>query len=294
MGDFFRNINYFVGEVRTIIRLNGISSILSVLSLSMIFLIAMIALSGWWISTDVVKALHEEAEISVYYDLTANTEIADLKKKIKSIKGVKGVFSIDAKKAYEQMEAFLEEDAEILSNFEENPFDPYLEVEIQIQELQPILVEIEKLPSVNYVRDNQTVLDKLQKIAQLIRVIGIGIAVAVSVSTFIITSHIIREGVHSHRNQINTLELLGAPDWFIRFPFVFEGVLITTTAGILASVGFVIFKSQLYKTLSEVVSFVSNLTLSWNMETLLAGMLLISFLMGLMASVVGLKMVKEK
>lgn len=295
MRDFVKNMGYFLSEVRTIFSLNGFSSVLSIVSLILIFFVALLAVSGWWVSSDLVKALQNEAEISVYYSAALNEKaIETLQKSIRSIDGVKSVTPVKAEEAYDKMSKILGQDAKVLSNFEKNPFEAYFEVNIELEKLDTILKAVEKTADVEYVRDNQTILEKLSRVANAVTILGIVIAAAVSASTFIITSHIIREGVHSHRDQINTLKLLGAPDWFINTPFILEGVLLTLASGIVSSVLFAVFASRFERLILDAVLFTPHTDGSAIIQILAVGMMLSSAAMGFAASLFGLKMVQTK
>lgn len=295
MGDFLRNIGYFLSEVKTIFVLNGFSSALSMVSLTLIFFVVLLAVSGWQVSTDLVNSLQNQAEISVYYgDSISGSSVEGLEKSIRSIDGVKNVTAVTAKEAYGNMSQILGPDASVLSNFEQNPFDGYLEVNIAIDKLAPILKAVEKTAGVDYVRDNQTVLEKLRNIANVVTTLGIIIAIAVSASTFIITSHIIREGVHSHRDQINTLKLLGAPDWFIYSPFIIEGVLLTTVSGVASGALYGVFVNRFDRFVSDSIPFLPAVNIAAIVQSSVIGMLIASAIMGFGASVFGLRMVQTK
>lgn len=294
MADFIRNSGYFLSEVRVIFSLNRASSMLSVLSLTLIFFILLLAVTGWRTTAILVQALEEEAEISVYYpqDLSVNA-IDALQGAITSVEGVQGVRLVKAEEAYQRMSQVLGPEAEILTNFETNPFEAYYEVSIDLARLSSILKAVEALPNVTYVRDNQTVLDKLSRIAGGITALGIAVVAAVGVSTFIITAHIIREGVHSHRDQINTLKLLGAPDWFVEAPFIWEGVMLTVLSSTFASGTFMFFMTRYGSLLRDTVQFFPAVDTAGIMSSTILGLLIASFLMGLSSSWFGLKMIKQ-
>lgn len=295
MADFIRNSGYFLREAKTIFSLNRISSVLSVLSLTLIFFILLLAVTGWRTTAILVQALEEEAEISVYYpqDLSGNA-IDALQGAITSVEGVQGVRLVKAEEAYQRMSQVLGPEAEILTNFETNPFEAYYEVSIDLPRLSSILKAVEALPDVTYVRDNQTVLDKLSRIAGGITALGIAVVAAVGVSTFIITAHIIREGVHSHRDQINTLKLLGAPDWFVEAPFIWEGVLVTFLASLAAGGGFLLFLRSFNSYLMDTVQFFPAMDVSGVIWEGVLGLIAISILVSIAASYFGLKMVNKK
>lgn len=295
MTDSIKNMGYFLGEVKTIFKLNLFSGILSVISLIMIFFVLQLALAGWWVSTAMVSALKEEAEVSVYYSASITKDaLQTLKTSIAAVDGVKTVTPVSADAAYSRMSEIMGSEAKVLSSFDKNPFEAYLEVGIALEKLEGIPGAIGKLPNVEYVRDNRTVLEKLNRIIGAVTALGTLIAAAVSIATFIITSHIIREGVHSHREQIGTLKLLGAPDTFINAPFLIEGVLLTLTSGSISSILFAAVFHRIDRFLSEALPFLPSAGTDSVLQGTVAGIMGLALLMGVAASRFGLMMVKEK
>lgn len=295
MGKLLKNTGYFLREVRTIFFLNGFSGVLSAVSLTMIYFIALLGLTGWLVSAGLVEALRNEAEISVY-TASALDEAGDkaLTDEIQAVEGVMTVQRVSAEVSYERMSVILGPDAEILTHFDDNPFEAYYEVGIALEKLPGILEAIAALPQVEYVRDNKTILDKLEAITHAVSGLGIGIAAAVLVSTFIITSHIIREGVHAHRDQINTLKLLGAPDGFINGPFLLEGTLLSLAAGILSCVAYLLMARQFEGLLGDLLPFLPQMGLEGVRRGLLMGILPVSAGLGYAASLFGLRMVRMR
>jgi len=297
MSKLLSNLGYVLQEVKTILRLNGISSLLSLVSLTLIFFVAILAMSSWKISTSLVQALEREAEISVYYDAarveSGDLDLSSLISKIESADGTLITLPISAEDAYTQMSVILGQDAVVLNHFDENPFEPYLEVGIDLNKLSEVIDEIQGLDGVVYVRDNQTVLEKVASIAGVVSGIGIFVAIAVGLATLMVTSHIIREGVHSNREQIMTLKLLGAPNGFIYQPYVMGGVLLTTMAGLLAAGLFMWFLTVVSTDLAEVITFLPPVNTDRMISVTLWGAVAASFVLGLAASLLGLSMIRN-
>ncbi|MFO7636919.1 MAG: permease-like cell division protein FtsX [Clostridia bacterium] len=295
MRNFTRNTGYFLGEVKTIFFLNGLSGILSILSLVFIFFIALLALSGWWISTDLVNALKKEAEISIYYQQDLEEQsLAELEAALLAIEGITSVRHVTAEEAYDMMTGILGQEAGILSNFEENPFEAYYEMRIELGRLESILPQVKDMNHVTYIRDNQDILGKLRTIAQVVTALGIVVVLAVGATTFIITSHIIREGIHSHSAHIVTLKLFGAPGWFVNLPFVLEGLLLSFIAGLLSIGMFFIFVHRFSLLLSGTLTFLPFINMARIQSVLSLGVLTTGLLMGFLASLFSLKLVRKK
>jgi cell division transport system permease protein len=237
MKNVFYNAGYFLREAKTIVRLNLMSNIFSLLSTGLIFFILAMVISGWWISNQVVEAIQGEAEINVYFSEGIDDSGAiKLAEGIKGIDGVRAARLVDETEAYSKMEEILGKEARVLEYFDENPFSSFIEVKIQVEEINPILKELENIRGIEHVRDNREVLERISGISGALRVLGLLVVTAVGVSTMVIISHIIRMGIYENREQINTLRLMGAPEAFIGFPFLLEGLLLTLAGGTLASV----------------------------------------------------------
>ena len=69
----FKNSAYFLGEVKTILKINGLSTLLSLASLVLIFFVTLLTLTGWWLSQEVIEGIKNEAEVSVYFKTDLNS-----------------------------------------------------------------------------------------------------------------------------------------------------------------------------------------------------------------------------
>ncbi len=163
-------------------------------------------------------------------------EAQRLTERINDIAGVKEARLVGEDEAYGRMEEILGKEARVLKYFDDNPFSPFIEVKIQIEEIDPILKELKFMTGIEHVRDNREVLERISSIAGILKVVGYMVVAAVGISTTVIISHIIRMGIYDNREQINTLRLMGAPEAFISIPFLLEGLMLTLAGGALASV----------------------------------------------------------
>jgi len=238
MKTIFANIGYFLKEVQTMIRMNLLSNALTIVSTGLIFFILAMILSGWWVSSHVVEVVQGDAEINVYLDekvVNTNTAVSrQIVERIKALEGVREARVVDKDEAYQRMAEILGKEASVLNKFGDNPFSSFIELKINLAEIDPVLEKLNHLVGVEQVRDNRDVLDRLRHIAGVMRIVGLLVVAAVGISTLVIISHIIRLGISNNSEQIRTLRLLGAPEHFIAFPFVLEGLLLSLGGGLLA------------------------------------------------------------
>ncbi len=121
----------------------------------------------------------------------------------------------------------LGKEAHVLEYFDDNPFTSFIEVKIHMGEVDQILKDIDKLEGIQYIRDNRQIINRLENIVNILKILGSLLITAVSISTIIVISHIIRQGIYNNKEEITTLELLGAQNSFVGFPFLLEGVMLT-------------------------------------------------------------------
>jgi len=236
MKNYINNTGYFIRETKTMIQLNLVSNIFSVFSISLIFFILTTIISAWWISSEVVNVIQDEAEISIYFDENIkSSQAVELVGKVKNIDGVKDAILVDENEAYDRMVEILGKEARVLEFFDDNPFSSFIEVKINLEEMNKVLEKLDIMTDIDHIRDNREVLDRISNISEVLRILGYLVIAAAGISTVVIISHIIKMGIYNGKEQINTLRLLGAPEFFIAFPYLLEGMLLTLCGGILAT-----------------------------------------------------------
>lgn len=289
MRSISKNIGYFLKETATIIKVNILSNFFSLLSTALIFFIVAMVISGWWTGSQVIRALQEEAEINVYYTEAMSSEgISKLTEEIEAIEGVRDISLVDQSEAYGRMKDILGKEAQVLEFFDDNPFSPFIEVRIDMQEMDEILAKLQIIPDIEHVRDNREVLGRLQDIARVLKLLGYLLITAVAVSTLVIIAHIIRQGIYNNREQIETMRLLGAPEGFIAIPFLLSGLLITIGGGILASILSGLAINYLYVSMTGPLPFIPLPPKDGMMAGVTVLIMLLSMVLGAIGSAFGL------
>jgi len=88
---------------------------------------------------------------------------------------------------------------------------------------------VDKTTATDYNRD---VINKLHTIINIIEGVGAAIALILLVISVVIIMNTIRTAVYARRTEIEIMKLVGATDWFVRWPFILEGML----GGLLAAI----------------------------------------------------------
>lgn len=117
----------------------------------------------------------------------------------------------------------------ILSEFKESPFPSSIEVEFKHEGYTldtKILAFVKDIEKLHIVESKQVNIDWARKIIafkKFISVVGVFLSlILIFVSVFIIFN-VIKINIFYRKEEINVLKLVGATDWYIKFPFVLEG-----------------------------------------------------------------------
>lgn len=295
MRNIFNNRGYFIKEAVTALRINLMSNIFSILSIGLIFFLLTMVASGWWASSKVVDAIQGEAEISVYFkDGIKDASVYEMLNKIKAVDGVREVKLVDENEAYDRMVKILGKEASVLKYLEDNPFSSFIEVKIHIEKMDSVLEKVQTIADIEQVRDNREVLERLKNLSGMLKLIGYVFVIAVSTCTLLIVSHIIRMGIYNSREQINTLRLLGAPEYFIALPFFLDGLIMTISGGMLCLLMAVGSVKSIYSRMTGPLPFIPLPSLDQLIWGNIVLIIFISITLGVIGSFIGMKTAKEK
>lgn len=289
MKNQLKNTGYFFVEAVRVIRMNRLSNLFSFMGTVLILFVLGLVVSGWRISSRLVMMLKEEAEISAYFnEQTDDSKARELVNQIRIIDGVGEAQLINADEAQRRMEKILGEEAHILALFDESPFEDYIEIHIHLDKMDDVLEEVKKLEGVDYVRDNREILGQMEAAADIIETLGLIVLAAVSITTLVIVSHMIRQGIYQNREHIYTLKLLGAPDAFIGFPYLLVGLLLTLAGGGVASLLIATLLNQALALMGGMLTFIplpsGNELIFWPVLVIMG----ISIILGIIGSLSGL------
>ncbi|MDD4680284.1 MAG: permease-like cell division protein FtsX [Clostridia bacterium] len=291
-----KNLGYFIKETAKIIRKNFISNLFSFIGTVLILFLLGFVISGWIISEKLVQMLRQEAEISAYFtEETDPDKQSELVNTVKDIEGVWNVKLVDTQEAHLKMEEILGEEAQILELFDHNPFEAFLEISIDLDRTDFVLDQVASLNGIDFIRDNREILEKMQGITQGIELLAYMIIAAVSITTLVIISNMIRQGIYQNKEHIYTLRLLGAPSRFIGFPFFLVGMLLSFGGGVIATVLTILLINRGYGQIGEMLPFIHLPPKEELCRVSLTVVMVISIILGISGSIMGLSSAnKEK
>ncbi|MGQ9824418.1 MAG: permease-like cell division protein FtsX, partial [Desulfotomaculales bacterium] len=215
---------YYLREAFVSIRRNGWLSLASVGTVTVSLFILGCSLLLVMNANKFAETLEDMLEISVFLDANVTGEqIRNLNEKIRSLPGVAEVEFIPKEQALAKLKESI--GADKLEGLDFNPLPDAFRVKVSDPQLVPRLAgEITGLPGVEQVRYGQGLVEKLLAVTRGIRIAGWVTMVVLGCAAIFLISTTIRVSVFSRRHEIGIMKLLGATNWFIRVPFLLEGL----------------------------------------------------------------------
>jgi cell division transport system permease protein len=89
-------------------------------------------------------------------------------------------------------------------------------------------------PAIDEVRNREEDTNKILSATRVVKITMALLAVLLCVASILLIANTIRLSLYARRREVEVMKLVGATDWFIRWPFVLEGVLVGAIGGVLA------------------------------------------------------------
>jgi cell division transport system permease protein len=89
-------------------------------------------------------------------------------------------------------------------------------------------------PAMDEVKNRKDDTDKILSATRVVKLMMGVLATLLILASVLLVSNTIRLSLFSRRREVEVMKLVGATDWFIRWPFVIEGVILGALGGVLA------------------------------------------------------------
>lgn len=186
--------------------------------------------------TDAVK---DQVEIVVYIDdLADDKTLGDLENQLATHPNVEAIRYVSSEehmgRLQRQLGGMLEGyesglDNPLLASYEVRTWEP--------ESVVPLAEEFENYPGVSAVFYGQGYVENLFAVTGVMQMVGLALMVGLSITAVFLISHTIKLTVMMRKREITIMKYVGATNWFIRWPFVLEGLLMGFAGAALPMIG---------------------------------------------------------
>jgi len=212
----------------------------------------------------IIAQIKEKIDISVYVKPETTSETMEkIKDKLVELPEVQAVSIVSKEDAMEQFRERHENDPVLLESLEivgTNPFYASLNIRANDPEQHAAILEVlnnssldDIIYKVDYV-EKKTVIEKLSGFISNVNTGGLLLALALGVVAVLVAFNTIRVAIYDASKEISIMRLVGAPNRFIRGPFIVQGMI----AGAIAALASFLILLLLSYSLADKISSLTN------------------------------------
>ncbi len=260
-----RNFNYFLKQASISIVKNRLMSITSIITVFSSVLILSVAFTIGININNFISNMEQSFSFIAFINDDITPEVSKAKyAELNAMENVREVEYTTSDQALEEFSATLGEgsNADIIEGLkDDNPLPASFTIYVNnAEEMNEVIKALDsdvgEGKTFSSVKHAQAQLEVLTSVKRAVTLLSVGLVSVLGFIAIIIIMNTIKIAVTSRRVEINIMKYIGATDWFIRWPFVFEGIFIGVIGSFVAVIATVILYSQAVKWLSNLMAYV--------------------------------------
>lgn len=254
------NFRFFTGEAVRTLRRNSAPSVAALMTVMITTVVLGVFIPVTDATTGAANEIRGRLLVDVYLkDTASQTELTALRKRLESDPQVKGVEYISKEEAKSTLKGALKDAAETLgsnplpASYRVTPRDP--------ERVGDIVVSLERTAAggrtgyvsgaIDEVKNREDETDKILSITGGVKYAMWGLAILLVLTSTLLVGNTIRLSIYARRREVEVMRMVGATAWFIRWPFVIEGVFVGAAGGLIAVLMLLIAKQTIVDPLSK-------------------------------------------
>lgn len=221
-----RRTEYFFRETASGLRRNGLVAFAAISTTFIALLLVGLAMLTQAQVDLIVDSTGGKVEVSVFLlDDISDTQNAELSDKLTTMPEVAGVDYESKEDACANFKRLFADQPDLVNNLDCNALPASLKVRLKDPEQYGVIAaRLEGQPGIQKIVDQHAVLDKVFRVTGVFRQGVLAVGVLMLLSAGILIANTVRMGLYARRKEIGIMKLVGATNWFIRIPFLIEGI----------------------------------------------------------------------
>lgn len=266
--------------------LASISTVMASLLILGIYLITVANVSS------MVKSVESGVEIKVFLDNDiSNDEMSAIETLAKNSPGVSSVEFESKQQALENFREQLGENGDLVADIDAEKVMPmsYIIKMEGPQYVDGVSNALSSMQGIDKINDARPIMDKLMNITSFVKTLGICLMIILLIVSIFLISNTIKLTVIARKREIGIMKYIGATDWFIRWPFVIEGMTLgligSILSGIILCYGYIVASDAVSKSL-QIINLVQPIDIIPYMAALFV---LMGLIIGSLGSIVSMR-----
>ena len=271
---------FFTQEAFRALRRNGAPSMAAIVTTVTTVILLGVLIPVFQTTQAKSESVRESLEIrAAIYDDATQGEIAALQMELEAIPHVESVSLITKAEALVELEEDLgkSKSEDLLAQLHDNPLPANFQIKADdaanLDGVQAAIMppgpngKPEPIsPIVQEIFDRQQESKQIEQVTSALKIVLTVITALLILASLMLVGNTIRLSIYTRRREVEVMRLVGATRWFIRWPFMIEGVVVGFAGGLLAILILWLGKITIVDPLSDTFSFLAaqnNSTLSF-------------------------------
>ena len=238
---------FFISEAFRALRRSAAPSIAAIVTIVVTTLLLGVLVPVLKASEDKAQDVRDQIGLNVYlYDDATPAEIEALSKELAAIQHVTGVDFISKGEAVGILQGRVKGDlAQSIDELKSNPLPASFALDLDdpanlntvssaISTVGPSGEPKPISPIIEEVKDARQDASKITRVTGAVKIVLIVLAVLLLVASLMLVGNTIRLSIYARRREVEVMRLVGATNWFIRWPFIIEGVIVGLAGAVVA------------------------------------------------------------
>ncbi|AYD39383.1 ABC transporter permease [Clostridium fermenticellae] len=239
--------------------------------------------------------LQVESKVEVKIYLKDNITMTDQQNLENRLKSVNGVVDVNYESKSDAMQKFKtqlgEQNKGLLDGLDKNnPMPSSYIVRVNDPEVVSNVVQsVNGMSGIDSIKDGRDIVNKLISIIRTIKWVGSIIFIILAGVSLFLIGNTIRLTVYSRRREIGIMKYIGATDWFIRWPFIIEGIIIGIAGGIISDVVLFYLYRLAYAKISSGLIVMNLISPTYVITTVLLLFIVVGAVIGSIGSIISMR-----
>ncbi len=176
---------------------------------------------AWQDGTHVIAFFKEEVDGGLSAD-----EQLGLVSEVSEWDEIKEVSYVDKPAAYVEFQQLFADRPDFVAEVDPTSIPSSVRIKlVDIDSWRDVQFRLQALPAFMRVTTLGDQIDQLSNLSRGLRLFGLGLALVLGTAAVILISNTIRMAIYARRDEVSIMKLVGASNWFIRIPFLLEGLI---------------------------------------------------------------------
>ena len=230
------SLKYLTHEGFRNVWVNRLMSLASVTVLMACLIIMGAGIMIYFNINNVVDKVQSQNVVMVYVaDDASEDETTQIGTSLKGISNVESCEFVPKEVAFQEQIQSMGGDAALFEGLDEIPLPDAYKVTVKdLSQFENTVSQIKQINKVDSVRENSDLASKLLSLRHAVSIVSVGLVIMLFLVALFIISNTIRITMFSRKLEISIMKAVGATNWFIRWPFMIEGMILGTISGIVS------------------------------------------------------------